>query len=82
MLTLRAARHYDRDDGGRFAHLEENATLALLAGAAKTNPAGGLPGTLPATGSAARSGIVTTLAVVTIDEVLTGLTPSPTPSAG
>jgi uncharacterized protein YyaL (SSP411 family) len=80
VLTLRAARHYDRDDGGRFAHLEENATLALLAGAAKSNPSAGLPGTLPAQGSALRSGVVSALAVVTLGEVVADLAPSPSPS--
>jgi hypothetical protein len=81
LLTLRAARHYDRDDGGRFAHLEENAARALLAGAAKSNPGGGLPGILPAQGSALRSGVVSALAVVVLDEVVAGLTPTPSPPA-
>jgi hypothetical protein len=89
LLALRAARHYDRDDGGRFTHLEENAALALLAGAAQTNPSGGLPGSLPArngttqpsnAGTAPRSGVVSALAVVTLDEVLADLGPSPSPS--
>jgi hypothetical protein len=82
LLTLRAARHYDRDDGGRYAHLEENATLALLAGAARSNPRGGLSGILPAHGSALRSGVVTALAVVTLGEVGGDLAPSPSPSTG
>jgi len=80
VLTLRAARRYDRDDGGRFAHLEENATRALLAGAARSNPSSGLPGILPAQGSALRSGVVSALAVVTLDEVVADLAPSPSPS--
>jgi hypothetical protein len=82
VLTLRAARHYDRDDGGRYAHLEENATLALLAGAVRSSPGAGLPGILPAHGSASRSGVVTALAVVTLGEVLADLAPPPSPSPG
>jgi hypothetical protein len=82
LLTLRAARHYDRDDGGRYAHLEENATLALLTGAARSSPGAGLPGILPAHGSAPRSGVVSALAVVTLGEVLADLAPSPSPSPG
>jgi hypothetical protein len=81
VLTLRAARHYDRDDGGRFAHLEENAARALLAGGARSSPSGGLPGVLPAQGSALRSGVVSALAVVTLDEVVTDLAPSPSPGS-
>jgi hypothetical protein len=82
LLTLRAARHYDRDDGGRYAHLEENATLALLAGAARSNPGSGLPGILPPHSSALRSGVVSALAVVTLGEVLADLALSPSPSPG
>jgi hypothetical protein len=82
VLALRAARHFDRDDGGRFVHIEENATQALLAGAAKVNPAGGLPGILPATGLALRSGVVSALAVVTLEEAVADLAAPASPASG
>src|SRR5258708_35921710 len=57
VLTLQAAHHYDRDDGGRFAQLEENAARALIGGAARFDPAGGIPRGLLAPGPSLRSGV-------------------------
>jgi hypothetical protein len=81
VLILEAARHYDRDDGGRFSHLEENAAQALLGSAAKLNPETGLSGSIPAQGASKPSGVVSALAVVAIDEVLTDLSPGPSPAS-
>ena len=78
-MILEAARHYDRDDGGRFSRLEENASQALLGGAAVVP----LDGGLPVQPGAPKSGVISALAVVVIDEVLTdlaapvGASPSP-----
>jgi hypothetical protein len=83
LLVLQAARHFDRDDGNRFARMEEAAARALLAGAGKVDAAQGLPGALAAQGASIRSGIVTALGVVAINDVLahrveaTAPTPSP-----
>lgn len=88
LLVLQAARHYDRDDGGHFAHLEESAAGALtsvLDADRKQggDPSTGLSATVPESGSAARSGLVTALAVVVLGDVLRdlgGATLSPSPS--
>jgi hypothetical protein len=88
LLVLQAARHYDRDDGGHFAHLEETAAGALTAlldvdRKQGGDPATGLPATIPASGSTARSGLVTALAVVVLGDALRdlgGATPSPSGS--
>jgi hypothetical protein len=88
LLVLQAARHYDRDDGGHFAHLEETAAGALttLLDADRKqggDPATGLPATVPESGSISRSGLVTALAVVVLGDVLRdfgGAGPSPSPS--
>jgi hypothetical protein len=63
--------------------MEEAAARALLAGAGKVDAAQGLPGALAAQGASIRSGIVTALGVVAINDVLahrvgaTAPTPSP-----
>jgi hypothetical protein len=82
LLILEAARHYDRDDGGRFSHLEENAAQALLGSVARLSPEAGLPGRVLPTGPSKPSGVVSALAVVAIDEVLSDLAPSAGPGAG
>jgi hypothetical protein len=79
VLALQAAHHYDRDDGGRFAQLEENAARALIGGAARFDPAAGIPGTLLAQGPSVRSGVVTSLAVLVLGSVVADLTTSPSP---
>ena len=75
VLALQAARHYDRDDGGRFSHLEELAAAALLAAAASDARAGGdasagLPAGLPEAGVAQRSGLTTAIATTVLADVL------------
>ena len=80
LLILQAARHYDRDDGGRFSHLEENAAQAVVGSVAKLTPEAGLPGSIQP-GSSHASGVVSALAVVAIDEVLSDLAPTPSPGA-
>ena len=87
LLVLQAARHYDRDDGGHFAHLEETAAGALqtVVGSDRKqggDPATGLPAILPESGSATRSGLATALAVVVLGDVLRDLGGvAPTPGA-
>jgi hypothetical protein len=81
VLILEAARHYDHDDGGRFSHLEENAAQALLNSAGRLSPEAGLPGTIQPQGPSKASGVVSGLAVVAIDEVLSDLAPPPSPAA-
>jgi hypothetical protein len=89
LLALAAARHYDRDDGGRFARLEERAADAVLASAAQVDAAQGLPASTLAGATSPRSGLVTALAVVVLSDVLSnppGASPavpgSPSPGAG
>ncbi len=84
LLVLQAARHFDRDDGGRFSPLEETAAGALPAAVEADrkqggDPAAGVPAVVPETGAALRSGITTALAVVVLGDVLTDLSPSPAP---
>jgi hypothetical protein len=66
LLVLQAAHHYDRDDGNRFARLEEKAARAVLASVHGFDPAQGLP----FTAGSASSGIVTALGVTVLGEVL------------
>jgi hypothetical protein len=80
VLGLQASRHYDRDDGGRFARLEEAAAQALLAAAAAVDPGQGLPATLTGTAPSSRSGLVTALGVVAICDVIAS-PPGATPPA-
>ncbi|GAC1327530.1 MAG: hypothetical protein NVSMB17_01660 [Candidatus Dormibacteria bacterium] len=80
LLTLQAARHYDRDDGGRFARLEETAAAALLSAVesdrkAGGDPTAGLPARLADEGVAPRSGITTAVAVTVLADVLRQSTP-------
>ena len=82
LLTLEAARHYDRDDGGRFARLEENAARALFGGIANLDAARGLPGVIQPQGESQRSGVVTGLALVVIGRVVADLTRPPGASPG
>ena len=75
VLTLQAARHYDRDDGGRFVHLEETAAAALLAvidadRRAGGDPSTGLPARLLPGGLAQRSGLTTALAITVLADVV------------
>jgi hypothetical protein len=88
LLVLQAARHYDRDDGGHFARLEETAANALTAvvdlNRAKGGgePAGGLPARVPETGIAVRSGLTTALTVVVLADVARDFSASPKPTSG
>jgi hypothetical protein len=88
LLVLQAARHYDRDDGGHFARLEETAANALTgvldADRAKGGgaPAAGLPALVPETGVAVRSGLTTALAVVVLADVARDFSTSPPPTGG
>ena len=75
LFVLQAAHHYDRDDGGHFARLEEGAAAAL--GAALDadrkqggDPNSGLPGRVSGTAPAGRSGLATALAVTILGDVL------------
>ena len=75
VLALQAANHYDRDDGGRFAHLEETAAAGLLGVVdadrkAGADPSTGLPARLTAGGPAQRSGICTAVAVTALSDLL------------
>ena len=88
VLVLQAAHHYDRDDGGHFTHLEENAAGTLTAvldtdrklGGA---PADGFPARVSGTGPALRSGLTTALAVTVLGDVLRDLQPAdPSPASG
>ncbi|HXA41682.1 MAG TPA: hypothetical protein VNV65_02090 [Candidatus Solibacter sp.] len=81
VLTLQAAHHYDRDDGGRFAQLEENAARALLGGAARFDPAAGIPGSLTAQGPSQRSGVVTSLVVQVLGSVVADLSAPASPAS-
>jgi hypothetical protein len=74
VLTLQAAHHYDRDDGGHFNRLEEAAAAGLLAVVdadrkAGGDPGAGLPAALPSSGPAQRSGLTTALAVTTLRDL-------------
>ncbi|MDP9325740.1 MAG: hypothetical protein M3O87_04290 [Candidatus Dormibacteraeota bacterium] len=69
-LVLQAARHYDRDDGGRFARLEEAAAAAFLAGTTAADPTQGTAATLSGTTPSARSGLVTAVTVVALCDVI------------
>jgi hypothetical protein len=82
LLTLEAARHYDRDDGGRFSHLEENAAHALFGSVTKLDLVSGLPGSIQPQGESQRSGVVTALAVVVIGRVVADLAPPAAASGG
>jgi hypothetical protein len=66
LLVLEAAHHYDRDDGNRFARVEEKAAQVVLGSVPGLDPAQGLP----VHPGEARSGIVTALAVIVLGEVL------------
>ncbi|MGB2940104.1 MAG: hypothetical protein WBD38_07400 [Candidatus Dormiibacterota bacterium] len=79
-LVLQAARHYDRDDGGRFARLEEAAAAALVAGVTATDPAQGAAATLSGTTAGARSGLVTAVTVIALCDVIAN-PPGATPPA-
>ena len=76
-LVLQAARHYDRDDGGRFARLEEAAAQSLLAAAAATDASQGLPGGLTGQAPSSRSGLATAVAVVALSDVIANPPGSP-----
>jgi hypothetical protein len=82
VLTLEAARHYDRDDGGRFSRLEENAANALFGSVAGLDVSNGLPGSNQSQGPSQRSGVVTGLAVVVIGQVVADLSSPPGASPG
>ena len=82
LLTLESARHYDRDDGGRFSRLEENAARAMFDSFAHLDVAGGLPGTIQPPGESQRSGVVSALAVVVIGQVVADLSRSASAPAG
>lgn len=73
VLTLEAARHYDRDDGGRFSRLEENAARALFGSVAGIDVSNGLSGSIQSQGPSQRSGVVSGLAVVVIGRVVADL---------
>jgi hypothetical protein len=66
LLVLQAAHHFDRDDGNRFARLEEKAAQAVLDSVRDIDAAQGLP---PGAGTA-RSGVLTALAVSALGDVL------------
>jgi len=75
VLTLQAASHYDRDDGGRFAHLEETAAEALLALVDVDRKLGaeastGLPARMTSGGVTQRSGVTTAVAVTVLSDLL------------
>lgn len=75
VLTLQAAHHYDRDDGGHFAQLEEAAAATLLMALdadrrAGGDPAAGLPARLTGATTTARSGLTTAIAVTVLGDLL------------
>ena len=87
VLALQASRHYDRDDGGHFVHLEETAASALLAVVdtdrkAGGDPATGLPARLADAAVGQRSGLTTAIAITVLGDVVRQLSPATSPSAG
>jgi hypothetical protein len=70
LLVLQAARHYDRDDGNHFARLEETAAKAVTDSASAADPGDGLPAALQPAGATVRSGVVTALGVLSLNDVL------------
>ncbi|MFN2465167.1 MAG: hypothetical protein ABR598_02755 [Candidatus Dormibacteria bacterium] len=87
LLVLQAARHYDRDDGGRFARLEETAAAALAAVLSTDrgragDTGGGLPAIVPEAGVGVRSGLATALAAVVLADVSRDLGGAASPSPG
>jgi hypothetical protein len=71
LLVLEAAHHYDRDDGGHFARLEEQAAGRILEAAHRAGAyVDGMAPVLGDAGPSRRSGVVTAIAVVVLSEVL------------